>query len=349
MTTNSHSLRHGVSRRCLLSVALLALALGCGIAARAGVSARADSTAGSHAYGWPVKPFDRPHPVRGTFGDPRTVFAGPPTRRTLLSGTGQFSFHTGVDISAPDGTAVYPVESGRVSATTDEWVYVDRGGGVAFKYWHVRPSVSAGQQVEADSTVLGHIIRGVHHVHLTELSNGIEVNPLAPGHLGPYTDSTAPTVGSVESRSATSGDELMPELLRGRVELVAAAYDMPSEPIAGAWHDLPVTPALVEWRIQRAADGKVVVPTRIAYDVRRYLPAPNAFWRVYARGTHQNMSVFGKHYSYMQPGVYRFRLAADGFDTRTVPDGVYELVVTATDVRGNHGSLEQRFSVENGY
>ena len=57
-------------------------------------------------YGWPVKPFDREHPVRGNFGDPRTVFAGPPTRRTLMAAGGSFQFHFGVDISAPNGTAV---------------------------------------------------------------------------------------------------------------------------------------------------------------------------------------------------------------------------------------------------
>jgi hypothetical protein len=59
------------------------------------------------------------------------------------------------------------------------------------------------------------------------------------------------------------------------------------------------------------------------------------------------MSVFGKHYSYMQPGAYLFRLAPGGFDTRTLPDDVYELVVTATDVRGNHSSLTERFCVHN--
>jgi hypothetical protein len=59
------------------------------------------------------------------------------------------------------------------------------------------------------------------------------------------------------------------------------------------------------------------------------------------------MSVFGKHYSYMQPGVYRFLLTPQGVDTRTMSDGVYELVVTATDIRSNHSSLVQRFSIEN--
>jgi len=57
--------------------------------------------------------------------------------------------------------------------------------------------------------------------------------------------------------------------------------------------------------------------------------------------------VFGRHFSYLQPGVYLFRLAPGGFDTRRLPDDVYELVVTATDIRGNHSSTLQRFSVHN--
>jgi hypothetical protein len=144
------------------------------------------------------------------------------------------------------------------------------------------------------------------------------------------------------------GDDLMPEFLRGRVVIVASAYDTPTMRVPVVWHDLPVTPALVQWRIERADTGKVAVPTRVAYDVRQHLPAAGAFWNVYARGTHQNMSVFGKDYSYMQPGVYRFLLTPAGLDTRSLRNGVYELVVTATDIRGNHSSLAQRFSIENG-
>jgi len=347
MTTNAQS-QLGASRLSVLVLSVALLALGGGIAARPGASAPAGKAADSSAYGWPVKPFDKQHPVRGSFGDPRTVFSGPPTRRTLMSGAGQFSFHTGVDISAPDGTAVYPVVSGTVSNTDPEWVYIDCGGGRAFKYWHVKPSVSRGQHVEADSTVLGHIISGTHHVHLTELRNGHEVNPLAAGHLAPYGDTTVPVVSSIAFRTSVTGDDLMPEMLSGRIEIVASAYDLPTMGVTGAWHDMPMTPALVEWRIERATGGKVLVPTRTGYDVRDHLPAPNAFWTVYARGTHQNMSVFGKHYSYMQPGDYRFRLAPSGFDTRALPNGVYTIVVTATDIRGNHSSLEQRFSVDNG-
>jgi hypothetical protein len=329
-------------------VALLALVLGAAPAlllAFVAAPARAANTA--YAYGWPVKPFDRPHPVRGSFGDPRTVFTGPPALRTLLTGGGAFSFHFGIDVSASDGTAVYPVESGTVTNVTRDWVEVAGAKGRSFQYWHIAATVTVGRHVQARVTVLGHILRSCGHVHLAELDQGVFVNPLAPGHLGPYRDTTAPTVASISFRRTVTGVELMPELLRGRVEIVAAAYDEPTLPVPGDWHDLPVTPALVEWHVQSAATGRIVVPTRVAYDVRDRLPARCDFWRTYARGTHQNMSVFGKHYSFMQPGTYLFRLAPDGFDTRTLRDGVYELVVMATDIRGNHSSRTARFSVHN--
>jgi hypothetical protein len=344
MHTTSHIPLGGASRR-LLSTALLVLAVGASAAAHSSASAHA-AVAGGVSYGWPVKPFDKPHPIRGSFGDPRTLFAGPPTERTLLEGAGSFQFHDGVDISAPDGTAVYAVESGSVRAVLPEEIVVDTGSRV-FEYWHLVAAVSVGQHVDADVTVLGHVRRSCGHVHLTELEGGVPVNPLAPGHLTPYEDTTAPVTTSIAFRKTITSANLMPELLRGSVEIVADVHDTPSVRVRGTWHDLPVTPALVEWRIQRATDGKTLVPTRIAYDVRDRLPALGDFWRVYARGTHQNMSVFGQHYSYLQPGVYLFRLSRGGFDTRTLPDGVYELVVTATDIRGNHSSSLQRFSVHN--
>lgn len=298
-------------------------------------------------YPWPVKPFDQPHPIRGSFGDPRTLFHGPPNARTLLSGSGSFTFHTGVDISAPDGSPVYPVESGIVRSVSHDWIAVDSGNGRAFQYWHITSTVSVGEHVDAQTTVLGHIIRGNQHVHLTELDNSVSVNPLAAGHLSPYTDTTVPAVTSIRFRTSVTGVDLMPEFLRGRVELLASVADQPMLKVPAPWTDMPVTPALVTWQIQRAGTGKIVVPSHTAYDVRDHLPAPTAFWQVYARGTHQNMSVFGKHYSYMQPGLFLLRLTPGGFDTRTLSDAVYELVVTATDIRGSHSSTMQRFSVHN--
>jgi len=307
--TTSHPARFGLTLLVLLVSAALA-------------------TPALAAYHYPVKPFDREHPIRGSFGDPRTVFFGPPTRDTLLYGEGDFQFHFGVDISAPNGTPVYPVQSGLVTRVTDQEIDVAGGDGRAFQYWHLRAVVRSGQRVVAYATVLGRIMRPAGHVHLTELDHGVIVNPLQRGHLTPYSDRTAPTVTAIDVRR--SG---------GTVDFEAAAHDMPSMRVPGAWHDLPVTPALLEWRLVDAA-GRAVVPTRVVYDVREHLPAQSTFWSVYARGTHQNMTTFTHFYAYRQPGVYLFRLG-----DVTLRPGTYRVIVTAVDIRGNHGSREQRVVV----
>ena len=98
MTTQAHHLNRTTR---LLLVLLAALIV-------AGGFAVAPAIAGSGSYPWPVKPFDRQHPVRGNFGDPRTLFNTPPTTDGALTGGGSFQFHFGVDISAPDGTPGVP-------------------------------------------------------------------------------------------------------------------------------------------------------------------------------------------------------------------------------------------------
>jgi len=243
---------------------------------------------------------------------------------------------------------VYPVESGTVTvvrtAKAEEMVRVESGG-TAFEYWHIVASVHVGEKIEVSKTVLGHIIREAGHVHLTEVDGGLIVNPLERGHLAPYRDVTRPVVNSIAFRSP-KGSELMPNFIRGNVEIVADADATPSMSVPGLWHGMPVTPALVTWRIAQW-NGKVVLADTVVYDVRRTIPSNTTFWRVYARGSYQNMSVFGNHYSWLQPGCFLFRLTPQGFDTRKLRDGVYMVVVTATDVAGNTGSQTLRFTVHN--
>ena len=344
-THTPHLNLSGARRHLLLPLAAIVVAVLSGTCQASSLGAQTAGSSGG-PYGYPVKPFDRPHPIRGTFGDPRTIFFDPPTVEGLLRSKGEFTFHTGVDISAPDGTSVYPVVSGTVTTVKATWVGVDAGGGRRFEYRHLDPSVRVGRHVEANTTVLGTILRGCKHVHLAEFAGGRAVNPLQPGRLTPYTDTTRPTVASIQFGTAGTGGTVMANFVRGGVQIVADAYDTPSLPVPGIWHGMPVTPATVTWRIQNWT-GKVVVRERTAVDFRTTEPADSAFWSTYGRGTFQNMSVFGKHYSYLQPGAYLFKLTPTSFDTRSLHDGVYDVVVTATDIRGNSSSLSRRFTVHN--
>src|SRR5207247_11105897 len=131
----------------------------------------------------------------------------------------------------------------------------------------------------------------------------------------------------------------------GRSLVVAAAEDDPTIDAPEGWKGLPVSPALLTWEV-RSWMGKVVRPRQVAVDLRGALP-DHSFWSVYARGTYQNMAVLGNHYSWAQPGSYLFKLGAT-FNTRQLRNGAYDLVVTATDIRGNSSSLARRFTVKNG-
>ena len=262
---------------------------------------------------WPITPFDRQHPVRGLFGDPR------------IGGGGGKSFHFGVDVSALDGTAVYAVNPGRVSIDHENITVVEVEGEREHAYWHVVPAVRDGSRVRRGG-LLGHIAKGWGHVHLAERRGDAYWNPLRQGALTPYEDFGAPVV----SRIVTSRPR---KELFGRVDLIVEAFDHP--PLSApqpAWHGMPESPALVRWRLVRNA--RAFVPWQIAFDFRRSFvpkiagkPASDVhFDRVYAPGTRQNHP--------NKPGLFRFWLARR-FDSRAFPDGDYRLDVEAADIRGN--------------
>jgi hypothetical protein len=95
---------------------------------------------------------------------------------------------------------------------------------------------------------------------------------------------------------------------------------------------MPVSPALVRWRLVREAHE--FVPWRVVFDFRTsfvpriagHPPSDARFDDVYAPGTRQNHP--------NAPGLFRIWLARR-FDTRRYPDGDYRLDVEAADIRGN--------------
>jgi len=287
----------------------------------------------SGAYSWPVRPFAEPHPVRANFGDPRTRFAGPNTDDVLMAGDGTFSFHQGVDISAPDGAPVYAVASGTVVRARGGRATIDCGNGRSFQYWHVDPVVRVGQHAVAGETVVGFIQPKREHVHLTHLERGRAVNPLASGHLAPYRDSTVPAVTEITIGRAAGG----------RVSFVAEVVDMPAMSVPGRWHGFPVTPAFVTWRIERG--GQVVVPMRVARDVRRSVPKNDRFWETFGRGTYQNWPVFAGRKLQLTTGRYVFELTVQPTCIRKLRNGAYELIVTAADTVGNRSERRLRIDI----
>jgi hypothetical protein len=261
------------------------------------------------AYGWPVKPFDRQHPIRANLDDPRIGHEG---------GT---SFHFGIDISVPDGTAVYAVTGGEAYVRPGN-VSVADGGTHSFGYWHVRAAVVNHQPVRRHQ-LLGWVISGWEHVHFAERANGVYLNPLRPGGLGPYADTSAPDVAEISVVRATSG-----------FAIVASAYDTPSPRVPGAWADEPVSPALLRWRV--AGAGAAASGWRTAADFRSRMLDRKDFRSVYAPATRQNHKAAA--------GAFCFLLSNEW----TPADGSYRIEVEASDTRGNRAIGRLALRIEHG-
>jgi hypothetical protein len=135
---------------------------------------------------------------------------------------------------------------------------------------------------------------------------------------------------------ARNGAELPHTALAGGVDVIAEAHDTPPLSVPPPWHGLPVTPALLRWRVLHA--GTVVRPWHTPVDFRGSLQPQSAFHRIYAPGTRQNRM--------NEAGVYRFFLA-HGWSTGVLPDGHYALEVEASDLAGNTGSHTQPFTIAN--
>jgi hypothetical protein len=261
-----------------------------------------------------------------------------------LDGPGLFQFHNGIDISAPGGTPVYPVVSGIAKIITGDAVSVRTEDDRVFQYFHIIPRIRDGQHVLARRTLLGWVMKAFQHVHLTEIRGFRVWNPLARGGIAPYRDHTVPEVDSIGARPLRSLVPLDPQHLCGTVSIVATAHDTPPLPVPGTFAGFPVSPSFVSWSFDRIAGGVFVSDVTVA-DFRTTLPPARSFWDIYARGSFQNAPRFSNR-QYFMPG--RFLYDLDGaLDTRSYPNGTYEVLVRVSDMRGNESEAAQRFTIAN--
>lgn len=171
--------------------------------------------------GWPLKPFHEQHAIRAGINELRPA-----------------NFHVGVDIEAGNFQPVYAIQSGYASIRYDGTgdVNVDVG---RFYYWHIHPTVRAGQYVVAYRTVIGQVLYGFGHIALSEGNTNDYLNPLRPGgSLRPYTDREPPVIGLPRIFSS------------GRV--IVGAFD-PQSFVHKEHYETPVlAPSSLAWRLYDA-------------------------------------------------------------------------------------------------
>jgi hypothetical protein len=257
--------------------------------------------------------------VRGYFNDPR------------MSGKSR-AFHFGIDISAPDETPVHAVRAGVAHLAGTRAVSVDDGD-VEFGYWHIVPAVANRERVRKQQ-LIGHIAAPWGHVHFAERRGGAYRNPLRPGALTPWSDTTEPVVTRIAF--LRDGRVVPPSGVWGAVDVIVEAHQSPPLPVPAPWDGLPVTPARIRWRVRR---GEFTVrPWRTPIDFAKELMPKERFGSIYAPGTRQNRA--------NKPGLYRFFIAKT-WSTHLLPDGNYRLEVEASDLRGNKGGRELPFTLAN--
>jgi murein DD-endopeptidase MepM/ murein hydrolase activator NlpD len=283
----------------------------------------------AQAYGWPIKPFNRIHAVRGGFDDPRFHL------ETNLASTQ--SFHSGVDIAAPDGTPVYAVEPG-VVVRGPASVSLRRPSRREFGYWHIRPVVRTGEHVRLHQ-LLGYVASGWGHVHFAETVAGTYRDPLRRGALTPYREN-APVVASISivRLDGHTLQSVVPASVSGTVALIADAYEVPFIAPPAPWDRARIAPSFIRWRLI-PADGDPPGLWRIAADLRFRLRPATSFSSIYAPGTYQNKP--------NRPGDYRFWLTSS-LDTTALRDGAYWIEVEASNLRGGVGDSSIEITVANG-
>jgi hypothetical protein len=320
--------------------------------------------------GWPVLPLDRPHPIRGSFLDPRPD----PDLGAI--------YHDGVDIAvrddrpepgAPRGRThkVFAIEGGRVHAATGPGVrgLVDAGH---FRYEHVEALVRQGDVVEPGE-LIGWTWRDTWHVHLGEfvfLGDGsrLLVNALRPGgKVHPYVDTAHPAIEEIRyytpatpgwarreanvARLPQAGTRLDKRRLSGAVDVRVRVNDPQS--FIGWFSELPWLaaphhPFRLAVTVTQVATGRVV-HDRDVFRAEQMLQVPAG--QHFAPGTDQNLPANGcmsLHRTVRCDGVYWFRLFPRPYwQTSRLPNGRYRLRIRGWDAVGNMSTAETEVAISN--
>ena len=291
-------------------------------------------TAPSRPLRWPIKPFEGPHQIRGTFGEVRGLVgvAGAKglqgarlheflaTLNPVLA-VGRRIIHHGIDIVAPDLAPVYALTDGvaKWGGSNNYSRFVRVGD---FEYVHLKDPIREGARVKAFTTVIGKVFPGQAHVHLTRWAGGRPVNPLRFGSLVNYLD-TAPPVIHALLAYRDSGAKVDLQKINGAVALFVNATDVQSN------GDNETGVYKLGYAV-RNASGQVVVGPYQCFQMDVVPPEPVGNILYTTQSTrHKFQPLFWTRLTVKSP-------SADGvLHTGHLAPGAYTVEVTAADVAGN--------------
>ncbi|MEW6511447.1 MAG: T9SS type A sorting domain-containing protein [Bacteroidota bacterium] len=291
-------------------------------------------------HGWPVVPFFNTHPITGVFCE---------FRNTLTSD----HFHNGTDIPFPDGTPVYPVHDGTITAVgsvassgDNAYVRVRYTGDAVWSmktdaYVHIapNPNLLPGDAVYAHATVLGTILPGLGHVHFTNGQGSGEMNALRPvGGFAPYLDAYRPRILSVRFFI----DELETELIGGRVsgavDIRAHVAETSAADASGLRSSTMNNGTYLAGYKILTADGSTVAyeppdgGVRYQFDRK---PVDGDVHRVFSAGSDVSTHIYTLTNGAGANLVNSTRSVPNGaWDTMTLPEGDYLVMVFTQDTRG---------------
>ena len=277
-------------------------------------------------FPWPVTPFDQSHEITGNFSEFRDTGSSD-------------HFHNGTDIPKPDGSPVYPVKDGVVTALSRSGssAYV-RVQDIAYVHINPRPSLSVGDSVFTSQSVLGTIIPGLGHVHFTNGFVGSERNSMLPNGLSPLEDKWAPIIRYIRFYRNLSFDQFPDDKVSDLVDIIVKVDEQNGPPAAS---------------LSRRNNGTYKIGYKILSADRStivYSP-PNGGNR-FQFDTKPNNSyvhnVFSDQLSSTTSHVYIVtnNLTGDNFwNTTTLPKGEYTVMAFAEDTFGNADTLYSRVEV----
>ena len=309
-------------------------------------------------FPWPVPPFHSSQTITGTFCE---------FRNTLTSN----HFHNGTDIPNPDGSPVYPVLSGTVYTIgtpetdgTSAYVRVKTQTPQGWKhisYVHIQPNpaLAPGSPVVAGQTVLGNILTGLGHTHLTERqlvatenSSGVEIGAWRNGGgLTPYVDTYSPKILWVKFYQDNSSTVFPINKIYGKVDIISQMVERngPGNPNTGSTTNNGV---YQNGYVVYSEDTSTVVytppsdGTRFRFD---YKPYDN-----YSNSVFTLQSDVSNHIYILTNGNGTVGMFTTGssrtvlnnyFDASTLPAGRYVLMVFAKDTRGNADTSYTPFEI----